>query len=139
MSCRTLQSYEDKFGIGVTLIDGNGTVEISTSRTGYQAENLFSSCPYPELKEQIPKTRPDAAVWYSSAKGSGYLISVYVENLGWHLVVDYDTTVMDQVLARQFVQELLVIIAIIAAVLIIITSVIRKYNQKISELAVART
>ena len=133
------QSYEDKFGIGVTLIDGNGTVEISTSRTGYQAENLFSSCPYPELKEQILENKAETqAVWYSSAKGSGYLISVYVENLGWHLVVDYDTTVMDQVLARQFVQELLVIIAIIAAVLIIITSVIRKYNQKISELAVAK-
>lgn len=131
------KSYEDKFGVDVCLIDGKGTIQISTEQTGYEAANLFDSCTYPDLKEQILENRETTKTfWHSSQKGSGYLVSAYVENLGWHLIVENDTTVMDQKLASQFIQGLLVIAVIIALVLVIISYVIHKYNAQIIKLTV---
>lgn len=131
------KNYEDKFGVDVCLIDGKGIVQISTEQTGYEAVNLFDFCTYPELKEQIlGNTESTKTFWHSSDKGSGYLVSAYVENLGWHLIVENDTTVMDQELAGQFMQGLLIIAVIIALVLVIISCVIHKYNAQIIKLTV---
>ncbi|MGI6200740.1 MAG: sensor domain-containing diguanylate cyclase [Christensenellales bacterium] len=132
------RSYEEKFGVSVCLIDRQGTLQISTDRTGYEAADLFADCSYPELREDILANRGGSqAYWHGSAKGSGYLISAYVENLGWHLIVENDTAALDRALTRQLVGEVLIVVLIIAAVLVIITSVIRKYNRRIIELTVA--
>lgn len=131
------KSYEDKFGVDVCLIDGEGTVQISTEQTGYEAVNLFDLCNYPDLREQILGNRAATKTfWHSSQKGSGYLVSAYIENLGWHLIVENDTTAMDQELAAQFIQGLLIIAVIIVLVLIIISYVIHKYNAQIIKLTV---
>lgn len=133
------KSYEDKFGVKTCLTDERGTVQISGGETAYHTVDFFESCPYPELKEQVLESRDGAETfWYSTEKGSGYLVNTYVENLGWHLLVDHDTTAIDQALARQFLCGLVVILVIIAAVLILITKVIRKYNRRITDLTVAK-
>lgn len=133
------QNYKDKFGVGVCLIDAGGDVQISTEQTGYERVNLFDFCPYPNLKSEILNNRADKQTfWYSSSSGSGYLVSAYIQSLGWHLLVENDTTALDRQLARQFMREVLIIALIIAAVLIIITSVIHKYNKRIIELTVVK-
>nr|WP_122013572.1 sensor domain-containing diguanylate cyclase [Maliibacterium massiliense] len=133
------QSYEEKFGVDVCLVDRQGVVQISTQKTGYEASNLFDGCAFTELKDAILQNREDAETfWYDSDAGSGYLVSAYVQNMDWHLIVQNDTTAMDKALALDLAREILIIAVIVATVLVIITSVMRKYNRHIIELTVAR-
>lgn len=134
-----LKSYETDFGVGASLIDREGNVEISTEYTGFDQErNLFETCDFPELKDSILDAREGMEnLWYSSQKGTGYVVSRYIENLGWYLVVENDTTVLNRQLTKQLIREILCVIVTILLVLLTITSVIRRYNKKIIELTVS--
>lgn len=135
-----LKSYEDDFGVKAYLTDSAGLVEITTNRTGYEERiDLFEHCDFPELKSDLLE-HPDEIQdrWYNNGNGSGYVISQYIPNLEWFLIVENDTTALDQKLVFQLVREILIMAMIIIVVLVTITSVIRRYNRKIIELTVAR-
>ena len=91
------------------------------------------------MKDQILADREQVQnFWYDSGQGKGYLSAQFIPNLGWHLIVDNDTTALDKKLSRQFMGGVLIIIAIICFVLIAITKVIRRYNAQIVQLTVAK-
>lgn len=132
------RDYERQYGVSVCLVSPDGTVEISTEQTGFVKVNLFDICAYPQLRaEVLTKEEQAQTFWHSSEKGSGFLVSRYIENLDWSLIVENDTTLMNQTLANQFIREMLIIVVIIVLVLLIITGVMRNYNAKIIELTVA--
>ena len=134
-----LKDYEDKFDVNAYLVDPQGTIEISTDQTGYHATNLFDSCEYPEWKDAILSDRENIQdFWYSGPNRGGYLVTQFIPTLEWFLVVDHDTSALDQQLSRQFTISVLVIIAVVAFVLLTITGIIRKYNAQIIQLTVAR-
>lgn len=134
-----LKEYEGTYDVEALLVDGQGTIEISTDRTGYQAANLFDACGYAQFKEQILSNQDSAeAFWYSSGKDNGYLVAQYVPNLDWHLIIDYDTAALHAQLNQQLIGSVAVVTAIIAFVLITITGIIRKYNAQIVQLTVAQ-
>lgn len=137
-----LHNYEQQFGISATLVDEDGSVKIATDRTGYEgAVDFFSICPFPELKEELLENRQNQkeaqTFWHSSQFGSGYVVSRYIPNMNWHLIVEHDTTALDAQLTERLQGEVLVLAIVIILVLITITGVIRRYNAQIIELTVA--
>lgn len=134
-----LKEYEGAYDVEALLIDGQGTIEISTDRTAYQAANLFDTCGYAQFKGQILSNQDSAeAFWYSCGKDNGYLVAQYVPNLNWHLIIDYDTAGLHQQLNRQLFGSVAVVAAVMAFVLVTITGIIRKYNAQLVQLTVAR-
>ncbi len=134
-----LREYEAKFDMRAYLVDGDGTIEVSTDKTGYHAEDLFLTCAYPDFKERIISEKEKSlSFWYSAPEGKGYVVTQYVPNLDWYLIVDNDTTGLDQQLAWQLFIGIVVIMAVVAFVLFMITRIIRKYNAQIIELTVAK-
>lgn len=133
-----LKSYETNFGVSASLVNRRGNVEISTGYTGFEGErNLFDTCDFPELRDTILNTQKSQEnLWYSSTKGTGYVVSRYIDNLGWYLIVENDTTVLNRQLTMQFIQQILSVVITIIVVLLTITSVIRRYNKKIIDLTV---
>lgn len=130
-----LKSYEDEFGVSACLINGQGTLEISTDQTGYENVNLFDDCEFADRKGEILSGTGDAlSFWYPS----GYVVSRYIPNLNWHLVIDNNTTALNEQLKLQMVRAVLIILLILAFVLLTITRVIRKYNEQIIQLTVAK-
>lgn len=134
-----LRSYSDSFGVNTCLVDEHGRVEISPDRTRYEGDNnYFEQCTFPELKDQILKNQDGAQpFWHASPKGSGYVVSRYISNLKWHLIVEHDTTVLDAQLSDRLRREIAILSIVIVLVLFTITNVIRRYNAKIIELTVA--
>ena len=134
-----LKSYTDNFGVKACLVDTDGKVEIAADRTRYEGDsNFFDQCAFSDLEDQILQKEEDIQpFWYSSQKGSGYVISRYIPNLKWYLIVEHDTTVLDAQLADRLRRDIAVLSVIIVLVLITITSVIRRYNARIIELTVA--
>lgn len=134
-----LAEYENQFDVHAYLVDETGKIEVSPSQTGYETHDLFADSGYGNLKDQILADREQVQnFWYDSGQGKGYLSAQFIPNLGWHLIVDNDTTALDKKLSRQFIGGVLIIIAIICFVLIAITKVIRRYNAQIVQLTVAK-
>lgn len=135
-----LREYENDFDITAHLISPDGTIEIATDKTGYQMENLFDRCAYPQLRDDIVSSRESAQdFWYSSPEGRGYLVTQYIPSLEWLLLIDHDTSTLDSQFTGQFICSILVVVLVIALVLVTITSIIRKYNAQLIKLTVART
>lgn len=129
-----LKSYEDKFGVSACLIDRQGTLEISTDQTGYENVSLFDGCGFAGRKGEILSgTGEPCAFWYPG----GYVVSRYIPNLNWHLIIDNNTAALSEHLELQLIRSVLIVLLILAFVLLTITRVIRKYNEQIIRLTVA--
>lgn len=134
-----LLDYEKTFQLRTYLVDQDGFIEISTDNTGYVKMDLFEECSFRQYKDAILANRKGTqSFWYSSGDEKGYLAASYVENLGWHLIIDNDTTALQLQLSRQFCIGIAVIIIVIGIVLYITTNIIRKYNSQIITLTVEK-
>lgn len=133
-----LQQYDEEFGVNACLVDDNGIIQISSLETGYEHVNLFDDAAYASQKEVILNSQQEKrAFWLKHEdKDDSYVVTTYVPNLKWHLVVAYDSTVLNQQFHHQLTRGIVIIILIIFLVLFIITTVIRKYNSQIIELTV---
>lgn len=134
-----LAEYEDKFDIKAYLVDPGGMIEVATDRTGYESADLFQDSAYSQLKSRVladRETKQD--FWYSGQNQNGYLVAQYIPNLEWFLLIDHDTSNLERQLQRQMGTSVAVVIAVIAFVLLTITGIIRKYNDQIIQLTVAR-
>ena len=133
------RDYEDQFGIKAYLIDGSGTIELSTDQTGYQATSLFTLDGYADLGDKVfPAPGAETAFWYNGGGYEGYAVSKYVPSLKWYLLIDNNTTAWKNQMVLQLFIGVLVIVLVTATVLVIITRVIRHYNAQIVSLTVAR-
>lgn len=133
------QSYEELFQLRAYLVDSNGLIEISTTNTGFVKADLFQDCAFNQYKDSILDSQEDTqSFWYSSEGKKGFLVARYIPNLEWHLLIDHDTAALEAQLNRQFFIGVSVIIIVIGVVLLVITSIIRKYNAKIVSLTVEK-
>ena len=135
-----LQGYQDEFGVNAYLINENGTIEISTDYTGFEAVSLFDIGRYRQYGGQVQN---DILGWKEEGmaksfwvgeniKGrSDYIVTRYLPELGWHLVVERDTSSYITKLNKQLALTMLVIAVIIGVILYIITQVIRSFNRRI--------
>ncbi|MCH1983527.1 sensor domain-containing diguanylate cyclase [Ruminococcus sp. OA3] len=134
-----LLEYENEFEVRAYLVDPKGTIEISTDRTGYEDSDLFTALRYSKLEENIlGNTEDRQEFWYGSQNIKGYLVSQFIPNLGWFLLVDHDTSALSRQLMIQLIRAVVVIFAVIVSVLLTITGIIRKYNRQVIKLTVAR-
>lgn len=134
-----LHNYERNFQIRANLVDENGMIEISTKNTGYVKKDFFEDCSFVAQKQAIlSNVKSTESFWYSTEDRKGYLTSRYIPNMGWHLIIDSDTTVFEARLNRQFFVGVAIVILVTGIVLFVITSIIRKYNAQIVKLTVAK-
>lgn len=136
---KIFQEYEKSFNLKAYLLSMDGTIEISTTDTGFVKTDLFEDSSYSNHKKSILTNKENKqSFWYSSAGESGFLVTKYVPNLKWHLIIDYDTTVLKAQLNRQLFTSILIVIFSIGIVLFVITSVVRKYNAQIVKLTIEK-
>lgn len=134
-----LHNYEKNFQVRANLVDENGMIEISTKNTGYVKKDFFKECAFISHKQAIlSNMKSTESFWYSNGEKKGYLTSRYIPNMGWHLIIDSDTTVFEARLNRQFFIGVAIVILVTGIVLFVITSIIRKYNAQIVKLTVAK-
>lgn len=134
-----LYNYEKNFQIRANLVDENGMIEISTKNTGYVKKDFFEDCSFVAQKQAIlSNVKSTESFWYSTGDRKGYFTSRYIPNMGWHLIIDSDTTAFEARLNRQFFVGVAIVILVTGIVLFVITSIIRKYNAQIVKLTVAK-
>lgn len=133
------QNYEESFQLRAYLVDKNGNIEISTDNTGYVSTDLFGTCAFGDYKETILSNQESSqSVWYHSGSKKGFLVTRYIPALEWFLIIDNDTSALEAQLNRQFFVSIAVIVIVISMVLLVITSIVRKYNARIVNLTVEK-
>lgn len=134
-----LMGYEEQFGVKAYLVDEAGYIKVSREETGFNRVGLFEGSPYPQLKEEILAEKDKTSYyWYGDGERKGYLASRYVENLGWHLLIESDVTELEATLFGQFLLSLAIICVMLVLVILFITGIIRKFNRKIIRLTMER-
>lgn len=135
-----LQGYEEKFGIQAYLIDTDGSIEISTSYNGYESADWFDVYGQNSIREEVMGWEEDTEnleLWgdYDSVNNEkNYIVSRYIPELSWHLLVAQNTGKIVTKMYTQIIQACVTIIIIILSVLGIITTVIRRFNKQITNL-----
>lgn len=134
-----LRNYEKTFQIQAYLVDSDGMVKISTDHTGYTNTDLFQSSVFGKYKENILSNREDRqSFWYTAEERHGFIVSCYIPNLEWYLLIDNDTAALKSQLYRQFFVKLVIVLIVIGAVLLIVTRIVRKYVLQIVNLTVEK-
>lgn len=139
-----LISYEKKFNLETCLIDENGIIEISNNYTGYEEKNWFEIYNQNNIKEKILSHKEDSAnleMWASSdlsVNEKKYIVTRYIPELSWYLIVKQDTAQLISEMKQNLFQICLIIIAIVLTVLFVITAVIRNFNKQITKLVEER-
>lgn len=136
---KLLKSYNDQFNVEATLINDKGFVEVSSIRNGHESVNFFSDNSLNDFRQRILRTtdKPET-FWYAANAHDAYIVTQYIPELKWHLVVENDVSIIREKFREQLVWSFLIIIGVIALVLFAITSLIKKYNAKIVQLTVSQ-
>ena len=137
---RTLQDYRNQFGINSYLIDDEGIIELSTHYSGYENVNLFetNTLSGTQSRQNILDWKSSEALrfWDQDSFGQkrNYIVSRYLPEIQWHLVVERDTSTLLTRLNHQFILTACILAVILIIVLLVITRVIRRFNRQIIDL-----
>ena len=130
-----LRDYEKQFGINAYLIDESGDIEVSTTHTGYVKRNFFDLRGYDELKGPILDWKKDYAALNLWSEGkNNYVVTRYISELSWHVVVDRNTGAILKAMHQKLYITASIIALVIIIVLFVITYVIRNFNKRITKL-----
>lgn len=135
-----LESYESSYDLKISLIDQQGAIEVSTSYNGYEKKDWFRINDKEEMRSKVldhMDNDSNLELWSHPAKGSSesyYVVTRCISELSWHLVVEQNTGKLVADMRRQITQSGIILFIVIAAVLITITRVIRKFNVEITDL-----
>lgn len=141
---RTLQSYRDQFYVEACLVNDAGIVELSPDYSGYEAVDLFdleAGCDQQAWQNILDWKETDTPLSFWSTNQTGqkrdYVVARYLPDIKWHLVVERDTTAMVKRMNQQLLMTVMIIVIILGILLMILTKVIRRFNQQIVDLTKA--
>lgn len=132
-----LQEYEENFGIKAFLIDENGLIEISTEYTGYEKVDIFKVYQLEKIKDEVLGFKESGVarnIWTMDEREKekrDFIVSRYIPELSWHLLVERNTAPLLELFYRQLIHTAIIIAVIIGTILVLITYVIRGFSSQI--------
>ena len=137
---RTLQDYQNQFGINSYLIDDEGIIELSTQYSGYENVNLFemNTISGAQSRQNILDWKDSDALRFWDQNALGQKAELYCVPLSARNPMascrrtgyQYPLTRLNQ----QFVLTACILAVILIIILIVITRVIRRFNRQIIDL-----
>lgn len=137
------KQYRDDFGVTACLVDSKGTIEVSANHDAGENLSYLDAHPFTEDQKANLLSRDSGSeslgFWAGENPGiipveSDYVVTRFLPDADWHLVVERDTGDLLSELRMQLVKTVVVIVLIVGVTLFIITSVIRNFNRKIVNL-----
>lgn len=131
-----LQSYKEKHTVRAVLIDETGTAAISSEHEGGDlTTGLFDNFEYineSNLESVIKEIGAEQKTfWVQGRNGDYFVASQYVPAIQWRLIVESDTSAIEDQFKRQIFLGLGVTAFILFAVLAIVNKVVLAYNDRL--------
>lgn len=131
-----LVEKEQEYGVQAYLIDADGNIQISADLTEFESINLFDDPNFSTMASAIDTTTSDSNQrWYHSRERDGYVITKYIPNLNWYLVVEKSTQEFQAKITQQLLINFAFLLCIVSVSILITTRVIKKYDIALINLA----
>lgn len=125
-----MRQYENDYDLRAFLINERGLVQVDTVDENIETFNFFEIPEIAQVKDRIRGNKTTLEMlWYPDGKNDHCVITRYVENLNWYIVVEKDTEQAQQQMDAQINRGLLLVGLVIALVLLMISYVISSYNR----------
>lgn len=133
-----LGRYRSQFDVEASLVEPDGTLAASPDHTGFDGTNLFSLRSYDEhVRSAVLEDGVDGearSFWAEDGDRSVFVVARDVPGLDWKLVVERDSSEVVAQMRARAVESTVVIVAIILAILVVITCSIRGFRKRIVDL-----
>ncbi len=131
-----LESFEDDYDLEAFLVDGEGLVQVHTNYKNILKKNIFSQPVYEKIDGKMQDSGENMRVFtYNENGGDEFIITQYIKDLNWYLIVRKDTSVLKNSFMNQMVYDLIIFAAVTFTVLLIVVGVIGKYQRSLEEQA----
>lgn len=131
-----LESFSKDFDLDAMLFDRNGKVLIHSDTSSMSNKNIFDINVLRQNKNDLLNNFYSLGIYeYEEDKSSGYMITRYIDDLDWYLLVKKDTGILFDTFQKQLLNEFLIIIPVIACVLFIVSMLIKQNEAKLNNLA----
>ncbi len=132
-----LKSFESQFDLKTALFNREGIVQVSTDTDEIYETNVFDLPDFQKNRQDVLDHTNLRSFEYRDSHSSGYMITQYIEDMDWFLLVVKDTSVLRRTQSAQMVNDLIIFAVVVVCVLFIVDRLIRKNDQRLS--AMART
>jgi hypothetical protein len=98
--------------------------------------NIFNIGILNKNKEELLNNRHKLGVYeYKEGQSGGYLITRYIDDLDWYLLVKKDTSILVDTFEKQLLNDLIIILAVVISVLLIVSKLIKQNDAKLLHLS----
>lgn len=131
-----LEQYNQNLEVEVSLIDPNGDIQIHADENIIEKVNIFERESITPFKDQILSEKNELKIFKLGGKyDSNYLITYYIEELDWYLIVQKDTLILKNILKSQMLKELIIFLIAFIIVSFSVIKIIKHYQIKTIKLA----
>lgn len=131
-----LQSFETNFQLDAFLIAPDGIIQAHSDSEKIESVNYFEELYVSSLKDSILRNKTALETFrFERDHQDGYLITRYIEEFDWYLIVEKDNSVLNTIFQRQIVNDLIVIGFVLMLLLILSSVLISRYNSRISHIS----
>lgn len=132
---RLLARFEREFSLTAFLVDTRGEVQVHTSDDHIRRKTLFDLLPVEPMRETIFNKAKMESVWYRYDDRENCLVTRYIPDLHWYLIVEKDTSIIKRSFLSQLWKDIIVVSVIILLIIILIGIIIVRYNRRMTRLA----
>ena len=100
-----IDKYNKTLGVETYLISSNGLIQIHAIEDFIEERNIFNIPLYSTFSNEI-LLKGDTPTIIEIEESERFLISYYIEELNWHLIVEKDTDLLYDSLEQQLIRQL---------------------------------
>ncbi len=130
-----LERFEKEFSLTAFLVDTRGEVQVHTDDANIRRKSLFDLLPVEPMRETIFNRAKMESVWYRYDDRENCLVTRYIPDLHWYLIVEKDTSIIKRSFLSQLWKDIIVVSVIILLIIILIAMIIVRYNRRMTRLA----
>lgn len=131
-----LENFERDYDLEAFLVDEQGLIQAHTNPNLIETQNINDLESYSAIGPSLYNKTDTINVFNDDdLYNQQYIISHYIEELDWYLIVRKDTSELAQSFNQQLYYDLFVIILVLASVLIIVQRIINKNDTQMKKLA----
>ena len=124
-----LASFELDFDLTAFLVNREGVVQVHTSDAMIANATIDDLLPVSEYRKKIfTKSRVESS-WYKYNGQETCLVTRYIDDLDWYLIVEKDTAIIKESLLLQLWKDILVVACIIILILLLVSGTVSRYDK----------
>jgi len=130
-----LESFESTYNLEAFLVNKNGLVQAHTNGKFIENRNISSEVIYQKIGSPLYDKTRELNVFHIDEKEEQYVISHYIEELDWFLIVRKDTSVLSKSFNQQLLVDLLVMVIVLVVVVYSVTRIVTRYQEEVQTIA----